>query len=113
MYYADNDDLFLRVAYNTRCVKTFLRIRLRRATNGLREMFGNKFGHLKHADCSLAVKDLLEGSVCIDVPPILRILQVVLFDVLPEFFYDFRARHRALANDLSQVRADVHRLHKG
>lgn len=78
----------------------------------LRQVSGDQLGHLEHGDGTLAAENLLKLLVGVDVALVLRILEIVLLDVGPEFLYDLGARHRTLADHFSQLRTDVHRLHK-
>lgn len=81
-------------------------------SKSLGKMLRNELGHFKHADRGLAAENLLQVFVRIDVPLILLVLQTVLFDVDPEFFDDFRARHWTLTNDGGEFSAHSHRFHK-
>jgi hypothetical protein len=64
--------------------------------------------HLEHAGRLLA-EHLLQLVVRVDLPPIFGVLQVVLFDVLPDLADDLAARQVFVADDLTQFRRGRHR----
>src|SRR4051812_6144566 len=76
------------------------------------EVLVHQLDHLEHVDHRLAAEDRLEVVVGLDVPPVLRILQLVLLDVRPELLGDFRARNGLAADDFRERRARGHRLHE-
>ena len=78
----------------------------------LGEMLCDELGHLEHVDHLLAPEDFLQGVIGVDVALVLCILKIVLLDVDPQALHYLTTRHRTLSNDLSQVCADRHRLHK-
>ena len=78
---------------------------------GSGQVCADQFGHFEHGDLVLA-KDHAQLGICIDVALVRSILQVVLFDVLPNLFGDFRAGHRGRTNHSSQVSAGLHGLHE-
>ncbi len=57
--------------------------------------------HLKHAH-RLFAEDLEEFGVRVDLAPILRILKVVPFYVLPHLLHDLAARQTLCAYDLGE-----------
>jgi hypothetical protein len=65
----------------------------------LLEVLADQFGHFKHVDGFLAAKDGLQGCIGIDVAFVLRVLQLVLFDIRPELLGDFRAGKRLVADN--------------
>ena len=60
--------------------------------------------HFEHADPVLAAEDLLQLVVCNDFPLVLRILQVVLANVIPDLRNHLAARKRSAAGDRSEIR---------
>ena len=48
------------------------------------DVLGDELRHLKHADLLLAAEDRFERVVRVDHRPLLGILKIVLFDVVPE-----------------------------
>lgn len=66
--------------------------------------------HLEHGHFSLPAENGLELIIREDVALVGGILQVVLLNVLPDLFRDFRARHRAGTDYCLQFRREIHRL---
>ena len=73
-------------------------------------MLGNKLCHLKHINCALSAKNNFQLVVSIDVPSVGLILQVILFDILPQFFNNLGTRHWSLAYHSFQFWSKPHRL---
>jgi hypothetical protein len=44
----------------------------------------DEFGHLEHADLLLATKDHLQRIIGVDQSPLILVLELVLFDVIPQ-----------------------------
>ncbi len=65
----------------------------------LGKVLGNKLGHLKHRNNPFSLENLFQVRIGIDIASVLFVLEVVLFDVDPEFFDDLRPRHWPLADD--------------
>src|ERR1700681_1086261 len=74
-------------------------------------MFVDESGHLEHGDLA-ATEDRTEVLVSVDHAAVLRILETLPLDVLPELLRDFRARHRRAANYRGEIAARLHRLHE-
>ena len=53
-------------------------------------MFADEFGHLKHIDGRFAAEDGFELIVRVNLTPIFLVLQVLLFDIRPQFLNHFR-----------------------
>src|SRR4051812_1189449 len=64
--------------------------------------------HLEHGAAVLA-EDLLQLVVCEDLPLVLRILEIVLADVVPDLADDLAARQRVGARNRGEVRRRLHR----
>jgi len=75
-------------------------------------MAGNQLRHLKHSDALLAVEHDLQRVIRIDLSPLLGILELVLFDVVPEFFGQFTTRNRLGADDFGQSLIGLDWLHQ-
>src|SRR6476646_10597509 len=74
--------------------------------DGLKDLFQvvrQMLVHLEHAEPVLAAKDLLQLGVSHDLSFVLRILQVVPADVIPDFRNDLAARQRAAAGDRREI----------
>src|SRR6476646_2851348 len=65
--------------------------------------------HFEHADPVLTPKDLLQLVVSHDFPFVLRVLQVVLANVVPDFRNDLAARQRSAARNRSEIRRRLNR----
>ena len=52
----------------------------------------DELGHLEHGDLGFAAEDWLEKRVGIDVAPVLRVLETVFLDVVPDLLGEFAAR---------------------
>src|SRR5438309_10347154 len=65
--------------------------------------------HLEHADPVLAAEDLLQLVVGKDFPLVLRILQVVLANVVPDLRHDLAARKRRASGDRREIRRRLNR----
>ena len=66
-------------------------------------MLADELGHLEHIDDLLACKHGREGFIRVDVPLILRVLELVLLDVGPELlgaFASFRSATRPYKHDI-------------
>lgn len=73
-------------------------------------MPGNELRHFEHRNFTLSSKYRLELLICHDISLVLRILEIVLLDVLPDLLDHFSTRHRAFAYDRLEVSGEVHRL---
>lgn len=60
------------------------------------ELRGNQFGHFKHGYLFFTPKNRLQFPIGIDHAPIVFILQIVLFYVIPYFFCHFSCAAQAL-----------------
>lgn len=78
----------------------------------LGEMLCDELGHLEHVDHLLAPEDFLQGVIGVDVALVVGILELVLLDVRPQRFDDFRAWHGTTANNDGQLFAYLHGLHE-
>src|SRR4249919_1263328 len=65
--------------------------------------------HFEHADPILAPEDRLKRRVCNNFPFVLRILQVVLADVIPNLGHHLAARQWRASGDLGEVRRRLNR----
>ena len=54
----------------------------------------NELGHLEHADLLLTAENGLEGRIGVNLGPLLRVLKVILFDVVPELLDHLAAGQR-------------------
>ena len=52
-------------------------------------MRGDELRHLEHVDGIFSAKYLLEVFVCIDVPFVFRVLQIIALNVFPQLLYYF------------------------
>src|SRR3989344_1944106 len=75
-------------------------------------MLSDKFCHLKHVDGLFAAENIFQILIRVDIPLVLRILEVVLFNVYPKLLYNLRPWHRAFADYKSKLPAHIHWLHK-
>lgn len=64
-------------------------------------MRGKKLGHFKHGDLVLAEEGSKFG-ISIDIAFVCSILQVIVFNVLPNLLGNFSTRHSLIANNRSQ-----------
>jgi hypothetical protein len=76
-------------------------------------MSRDEFGHLEHADLTLAVKDRPERIVRVNHRSLFLILASVLLDVVPEFLGELGTRQRFGANDRGEFIIRLHRPHEG
>src|SRR4051812_13803156 len=53
----------------------------------------DELGHLEHRHLGLAIEDLLQVGIGVDVALVLLVLEAVLLDVDPQLLGDFGARH--------------------
>ena len=65
--------------------------------------------HFEHADPVLAPENLLQLVVGQDFPFVLRILQVVLTDMVPNLRNDLAARQRIAASDCGEITRRLNR----
>src|SRR5215831_6180841 len=89
-----------------------LTLRLAEEANDLLEVLVHQLRHVEHGHLRLAAEDGLELIVGVDHAAILRVLQVVLLDVLPELLGDLGARHRVRADDRRELSGRRHRFHE-
>src|SRR5438034_3156226 len=75
-------------------------------------MAGNQLGHLEHRYLFLAAENLPQLVIGIDQAPVDRVLQLVLLDVVPDFFGDFGTRQRHAADDCGERARGRHRFHE-
>ena len=75
------------------------------------QMFVDRLRHLKHIQF-FGTEDGLELVVREDLPFILRVLQLVLFDVCPNLFGNLGSRQGLCADNLREIFRMLHRLHK-
>jgi len=61
-------------------------------------MLADQLGHFKHVDHRFAAENFFQSRVGNNVALVLRVLQVGLLDVSPEFFDHLGARHRTLSH---------------
>jgi len=73
---------------------------------------GDQFGHLEHADLTLAIEDWLEGVVRVDHGSFLLILTTVFLDVIPKLFREFGARQWLRANNGGKLFVGLHWSHE-
>src|SRR5262249_12946886 len=76
------------------------------------EVLVDQLGHLEHRDGPFATEDGPELVVGVDVPPLLRILEVVLADVGPELLPHFRPGNWLVTDNLRQVLRRHELLHE-
>lgn len=76
-------------------------------------MGGDVLGHLEHCDLALAAEDCLESGIRIDVAPVLRVLETVFLDVVPDFFSEFATGKRSGSYDCGQNIIRLHGFEKG
>ena len=74
---------------------------VRRINPELGKMTRNEFSHFKHGDLFLATENGFQFVVRIDIAFVCFILQLVLFDVFPDFFGHFSTRCRSGTDDCS------------
>jgi hypothetical protein len=74
-------------------------------------MFVNRLCHLKHVQF-FSAKDRLQLVVSEYFSLVLRILQLVFFDVRPYLFCDLGSRKRLRSYDLGELGGWPHRLHE-
>ena len=80
--------------------RTLRSVRITIASTGERfhepslDVTGNVLGHLEHCHLLFAAEDRLKRLVGIDQRLLLRILQLVLFDMIPDFLGYFATRQR-------------------
>jgi hypothetical protein len=67
------------------------------------------FGHLHHINVC-AAENLTKFRVWANHAFLLRILEIIGLNVVPELLCDLCARHRPLADYLLELRRDVYRL---
>ena len=75
-------------------------------------MLRNVLGHLEHADDFFASEDDLQIVVGVDHRPFDFVLQLVLFDVVPEPFRHLSASSGLGANNGGESGGRRHRLHE-
>lgn len=68
----------------------------------LLDVGAHQFGHFEHRDLVFAAEDRFEGGIGIDVALVLFVLEIVLFDVVPEFFCDLAAGHGTRSDDYGE-----------
>ena len=76
-------------------------------------MSRDEFGHLEHADLTLAVKDRLERIVRINHRSLFLILTSVLLDVVPEFFGELGTWEGFGSDDGGEFIVGLDRPHEG
>jgi len=69
---------------------------------GLPYMVTYQLREIKHKDLLSSPKHWPQFRVCIDHAPVLGILQIVLFNIVPEAFSNLDAWQRCVANNSSQ-----------
>ena len=69
----------------------------------------DELGHLEHRHF-VFLEDGLQLIVGKDISLVLGILQIMLFDVIPDALHDLAARIRPGTNDCLKLGAQLHRL---
>jgi|Laugresu1bdmlbdd_1035124.scaffolds.fasta_scaffold42879_2 hypothetical protein len=65
----------------------------------LLHMRRDELGHLEHGDLGLPAEDRLEERVGVDVALVLGVLEIVFFDVVPDFLGELAAGERGGADN--------------
>ena len=73
-------------------------------------MARDELRHLEHRNLPFAAEERFELIIREDVALVLRVLQVVLFDIDPDLLNHLTARHRTLADDRLELRREIERL---
>src|SRR5215203_3534115 len=81
-------------------------------TELLAEISVGDLGQIEHGDLALPAEQRTQLLVGIDSPVILRVLQVIPFDVRPQLADDLSPRHGAVAYDGRELRAGLKGSHE-
>ena len=80
------------------------------AMGKLAQVTRDELGHLEHRNLALAAKERAELIVGHDIALVLRVLEVVRLNVLPQFLNDLPSRHRPRARHCLKFGRELHWL---
>src|SRR4030042_6104226 len=75
-------------------------------------MFANQLGHFEHRNFLFSSEYSLQVSISIDISLVYWILQLVLFDISPQFFGNFCSWKWLTTYNFCQFFTNLHGLHK-
>ena len=76
-------------------------------------MSRDEFGHLEHADLTLAVEHRPERVIGVDLRSLGLVLKAVLFDIVPKLFCQLGTRQRLRSDNGSEFVIGLDGSHEG